>query len=179
MTTAYDQLIALMTKRRSIRYFSSEPIDPATLTKILEAGRIAPSVENMQPWHFYVVTDAALKTTLMDTSCYGNFVAGAGVFVVITCDKSSATTSADIVWNPREMEYSCALAGYNMMLAATSLNIGSCWVSLHHGPAHDALNLKDHHIVVGGLMLGHIKKGDEEASHEHQRKPLASMVTYE
>ncbi|MSR67395.1 hypothetical protein EXS65_01020 [Candidatus Peribacteria bacterium] len=177
--SAYDQLIALMNKRRSIHYFSNEPLDESTLTKILETGRIAPSVENTQPWHFHVIRDSALKTKLMDTSCYGNFVAGAGAFIVIVCDKSAAVVSPDTLWNPREMEYSCSVACHAMMLAATALNIGSCWVSLHHGPAHDVLKLKDQQIIVGGLMLGHMKKGDEDASLEHQRKPLKSMVTYD
>ncbi len=175
---SYDQLLELMTKRCSIRYFSDAPIDRKNLEKILEAGRISPSVENVQPWHFHVIDDAALKTKLMETSCYGNFVAGASVFIVITCDRSSSAGAHCTMWNPKEMEYSCAMAAYSMMLLATSMDIGSCWVSLHHGPAHDALKLKDHQIVVGGLMLGHMKKGDEEASREHQRKPMESMVTY-
>ncbi len=177
--STYDQLMTLMTKRRSIRYFSDEVLDQGMLTKILEAGRIAPSVENTQPWHFYVVRDPTMKTKLMDASCYGNFVAGAGAFIVIVCDKTAEVVSPDTLWNPREMEYSCAVAGHSMMLAATALEIGSCWVSLHHGPAHDVLKLKDHQIVVGGLMLGHMRKGDEDASREHQRKPLESMVTYD
>lgn len=177
MMPTYDQLIALMTKRRSIRYFSDEPLPSQALEKILEAGRIAPSVENVQPWHFIVVENPTLKTKLMETSCYGNFVAGTAAFVVIVCDKSAAAQSPQTMWNPREMEYSCALASHSMMLAATALDVGSCWVSLHHGPAHDALKLKDHQIVIGGLMLGSVKKGDEEASREHQRKTLSSLIT--
>lgn len=174
----YEQLMELLTNRRSIRYFSDEPIDKNTLTHILEAGRIAPSVENIQPWHLYVVTEKALKEKLMQASCYGNFVAGASVFIVIACDRSAAAKAPNTLWNPREMEYSCALVSYNMMLAATSLGIGSCWVSLHHGPAHDALKLKDHQIVIGGLMLGHMKKEDAGASEEHQRRDLESIVTF-
>ncbi len=176
--TTYDQLLALMTTRRSIRSFSSDPIEWENLKKILEAGRIAPSVENIQPWEFHVVLDSLLKTELMKTSCYGNFVAGSSVFIVLACDKSSAAGAVCTMWNPREMEYSCAMAAYSMMLAATSMGIGSCWVSLHHGPAHQALKLKEHQMVVGGLMLGSIKKGDEEASREPERKPLGSLVTY-
>lgn len=173
----YEQLMELLTDRRSVRYFSDEPVDRNALNKILDAGRIAPSVENIQPWHIYVVTEKNLKEKLMQASCYGNFIAGASVFVVITCDRAAAAKAPNTMWNPREMEYSCALFSHSMMLAATSLGIGSCWVSLHHGPAHDALKLKDHQIVVGGLMLGHMKRGDTNALHEHQRKDLASIVT--
>ncbi len=173
----YEELIDLMTKRRSIRYYSDEPLDKKTLEKILIAGRLSPSVENIQPWHFHVIVNKELKATLMETSCYGNFVIGAGAFLVITCDRSTGAKSPSTIWNPREMEYSCAGAVQSMMMAAASMNIGSCWVSLHHGPAHDALKLKDHQMVIGGLMLGHMKKGDEEASREHQRSPMEQMVT--
>lgn len=176
--TSYDQFLALMTARRSIRYFSNKAIDWEDLKKILEAGRVAPSVENVQPWNFHVIFDPTLKATLMKASCYGNFVAGASVFIVLSCDRSTSANAKCTMWNPQEMEYSCAMAAYGMMLAATALDIGSCWVSLHHGSAFDALKLKGHQTIVGGLMLGYTKKEDAEASHDHQRKPLGSMVTY-
>ncbi len=178
MTSSYDQILAIMRKRCSIRYFSDAPVDHESLKKILEAGRISPSVENVQPWHFHVIVDTALKTKLMETSCYGNFIAGASVFIVITCDRLSSAEAHCILWNPKEMEYSCAMAAQSMMLLATSMNIGSCWVSLHHGPAHSVMQLEGHQVVVGGLMLGHMKKSDEATPCEHQRKPMESIVTY-
>ncbi len=173
----YDQFIELMNRRRSIRYFSDEPLDEKTVEKILAAGRLAPSVENLQPWHFHVVRNTDLKTKLMSTSCYGDFAAGAAVFIVVSCDRSSVTATPNIIWNPHEMEFSCVAAMHAMMLAATELNIGSCWVSLHRGPAHNLLRLSDHHIIVGGLMFGHTKKGDEEPSRDHQRLPLEKIFT--
>jgi len=44
-------------KRRSIRRFKPDPISNEALMKILEAGRLAPSAGNRQPWHFIVVMD--------------------------------------------------------------------------------------------------------------------------
>ncbi len=177
MIPSYEDLIGLMTKRRSIRYFSEKPLEKERLMEILAAGRIAPSVENLQPWHFHVILSDDLKNKMMEASCYGNFTAGAAAFVVISCDRSTSANMQTTIWNPHELEYSCVTAGYSMMLAATALNVGSCWVSLHHGPAHNILKLKDHQVVVGGLMLGHMKKSDEEPTIEHQREPMEKMYT--
>lgn len=173
----YDEFLGLLKQRRSVRYFSDKDIDKATIEKILNAGILAPSVENLQPWRFHIITSPTLKTSVMAHSCYGNFVAGSSVFVVVTCDRSVQTATKDVIWNPRELEYSCATAMNDMMLAATTMNIGSCWVSLHHGPVHNLLQLKDHQTVVGGMMFGFMKPGEEEATSEHARYSLKDVVT--
>lgn len=173
----YDDFLSLLKNRRSIRYFSDKPVDKALLEKILSAGVLAPSVENTQPWTFHVITDKELKAKMMEHSCYGNFVAGAAAFIVVTCDRAAQRNAKDTIWNPRELEYSCIAAMQNMMLAAATMNVGSCWVSLHHGPVHNLLKLKDYHVVVGGMMLGYLKDGEEIPSGEHERKALADTVT--
>ncbi len=114
----------------------------------------------------------------MQTSCYGNFVAGAAAFVVVTCNRKLETKTPNIIWNPREMEYSCIAAMQLAMLAATTLDIGTCWVSLHHGPAHNVLKLPDHHSVIGGLMLGYVKESDKSPSREHQRRALSDAISF-
>ena len=175
----YDDLLTLMKKRRSVRYFSDKQIEKPVLQKLLAAAVLAPSVENTQPWHFHVVTEPELKSKLMETSCYGNFVSGSSVFIVVTCDRSAkSATMQGTIWNPRELEYSCAAATYGIMLAAATMDIGTCWVSLHHGPAHNILKLKDHMVVVGGLMLGYYKTGEAEASGEHDRKAIDNFVEF-
>jgi nitroreductase len=51
-------------KRRSIRKFLNADIPKEALVNILEAGHWAPSAGNCQPWHFVVVTDPQIKTTI-------------------------------------------------------------------------------------------------------------------
>jgi len=45
----------LAKKRKSIRGYRSEPVDDALLNQVLEAGRLAPSAKNLQPYHFIVI----------------------------------------------------------------------------------------------------------------------------
>jgi nitroreductase len=174
----FEEFFNLLRDRRSIRYFDKKPIEKEILERILSAAVLAPSVENTQPWHFHVITNPEFKKKMMETSCYGDFIDGSATFVVVSCDKAAKGATQKTIWNPREMEYSCAIAMHSAMLAATTIGIGSCWVSLHHGPAHNLLKLPDYQVVIGGLMLGYMKDAEKEASGEHERKPLKDSITY-
>jgi nitroreductase len=173
----FDDFKELCELRRSIRYFADTPIDRATLLKLIEVGEMAPNIQNTQPWHFHIVENRELKTKLSESAMYGNFVMGAGAFIIVSCNKDVRPSNREIIWNPREIEFSCVSAINFMMLAATSLGLGSCWVSLHHGAPHELLKLPMSHVIVGGLMVGHLKKGEETPGSGHDRKPIKEIYT--
>lgn len=173
----YNDFVGLCKQRRSIRYFADRPVDKADVLQLLELANSAPSVENLQPWHFHVVYNHELRRKLMETSCYGNFVEGAGVFIVVTSDQSVEGNAPQTLWNPRELEYSCVAAMEHILLGATAMGLGSSWVSLHHGTAHDLLRLPHHHTVVGGIMLGYYREGENAASDGKERKPTKATFT--
>jgi len=74
---------------RSIRKYKSQPIPDETLRKILEAGRRAPSWENVQPWHFIVIEDAAIKEKLSRLASGQKQVAQAPVVIGVCGDLSA------------------------------------------------------------------------------------------
>lgn len=174
----YDDLKSLCQKRRSIRYFDQKPVSKEDVMKLLELARLAPSVENLQPWHFHVILNKDLCHKLTETSYYGNFVEGAGVFIVVTANRLLLNEAKEPVWNEKELEYSCMAAAEHILLGATAMGIGSCWVSLARGNVHELLHLPHHEIVIGGLMLGHYKKGEEANSNGRQRKSLEDIYTF-
>ena len=51
-------------QRRSIRSYQDKPVEREKLEKILEAGRLAPSARNIEPWHFIAVTDSEKRKAL-------------------------------------------------------------------------------------------------------------------
>lgn len=173
----YDNLKKLAEQRRSIRYFADKPVTKDTIVKLLEIAHLAPNIENIQPWHFHVILDTELKTKMMAHVCYGDFVVGAGAFIVVSCNTASYPATRQTVWNPHEIDYSCVAAMSFMMLAATSLDLGTCFVSLHHGEPHTLLKLSPSHVVVGGLMVGHLRPGEETVNDGHIRKPLKETYT--
>jgi nitroreductase len=74
---------------RSIRRFKDEPVPEEALEKVLEAGRRTPSWENVQPWHFIVVTDAEMKQKLVALTKGQKFVASAPAVIAVCGDVSA------------------------------------------------------------------------------------------
>jgi nitroreductase len=169
---------SLCRMRRSIRYFDDKQVTKDDLTELLDVAHLAPSIENLQPWKFHVITNEDLRKKLMQTSCYGNFITGASAFVIVTSKKMNQAEVSQVIWNPRELEYSSMAAMTYLLLGATAKGIGSCWVSLHHGEAHALLQLPMNEIVVGGIMLGYIRKDEQTADTHPQREPLSSFVSF-
>jgi nitroreductase len=62
----YDALLALFKKRRSIRRFKPDAVPRESIEKIVEAGRLAPSGFNMQPWEFVIVTEPELRAKIVE-----------------------------------------------------------------------------------------------------------------
>lgn len=173
----FQDFEALCKQRRSIRYFSDVPVRIDDVMQLLDVAHLAPSVENIQPWRFHVIVSPDLKKQITECSCYGNFVAGSSVFVIVTCDRTAQSSAVETIWNPQEMEYSCMAAMMQLILAATAKGMGSCWVSLHHGNVHEILNLPISEKVIGGIMLGNYKSGEEQSTDHHARKALKEIVT--
>lgn len=66
MTSEYDVLMGLLTRRMSVRKFKPDPLPEGAVEKILEAGRWAMSGANGQPWEYIVVTDPSVKQALYE-----------------------------------------------------------------------------------------------------------------
>ncbi|MEJ2126958.1 MAG: nitroreductase family protein, partial [Candidatus Bathyarchaeota archaeon] len=73
--------------RRSVRKFTNTPVTEQILNNILEAGRLAPSATNNQPWHFVVVKDSKGKDAC-DFQGFNRWVNGAS-FVIVGFYRSS------------------------------------------------------------------------------------------
>ena len=82
----YTDFQKLCEARHSIRFFDQKPIPKEDVEKLLELGRLAPSIENLQPWHFHVVYNEDLRHKLAAECCYGNFIEGGSVFLVVTSE---------------------------------------------------------------------------------------------
>jgi len=104
-----DTFLAIASKRDTRRY-TREPLPPQTERKILEAGRVAGSARNRQPWRFLVVDDRARRERLAQAVFVPDNVRGAA-FVVALQARSSLDAGR------------CA---ENMMLAAWNEGVASC-----------------------------------------------------
>lgn len=123
-----DTIEAIL-KRRSIRRYKPDPIPEEDLRKILECGRQAPSAGNRQPWHFIVTRDPELKRKLAEACNGQTWMADADVILTGVGVPSASRGSTGKLWYPVDV----AIAMQNMILAATSLGYGTCWIGAFDG----------------------------------------------
>ena len=160
-------LVAVITSRRSIRKYKPERVSQATLERILEAGRLAPSADNEQPWHFIVVTDLETKNKL-STRRWNSFVRDSA-FTVIGCAYIGTINSRK--WSTIDT----AIALQNMVIAAWSLGVGSCWIGdFEEAEVKRILAVERDWRIVALISFGY---PDEKPSMT-SRKPMKEIATY-
>jgi nitroreductase len=101
-------------KRRSVRRYTGDPIPRQDLETIVDAGRLAASGHNNQPWEFIVVTERAMIDKLKVASLW---METAGAIIAVVMDPHSRWWIED-----------GAAAVENMLIASTALGYGSCWL---------------------------------------------------
>lgn len=101
-------------KRRSVRRYTGDAIPQQDLEKIVDAGRLAATGSNKQPWDFIVVTDREMIDQLKVAA---RWMDKAGAIIAVVMDPSSRWWVED-----------GAAAVENMLIASTALGYGSCWL---------------------------------------------------
>lgn len=150
------ELYEKILQRESIRDFSEEPVEPEKLDIILKAGRWAPSVQNRQCWRYIVlqknenIKKFARHLGLMGTVNF--FVAKAPV-LIIAC----AEPKKSLKINGQEYYLvDTAISFQQMMLAAWSMGIGSCWLAaFNEEKVKSYLGIPEHIRVVGISPFGY------------------------
>ena len=114
-------------KRRTIRKFSSSPVEFDKVLKILEAGTQAPSAGNLQNWRFILVTDPGIKAQL-PKYCLEQHYTNAPVVIIVCANVQPVEQHYGIRGSRLYSVQNIAACIQNMLLAATDLGLGSCWV---------------------------------------------------
>ena len=110
-------------KRRSVREYTGEPIPKADLETIVDAGRLAASGHNSQPWDFVVVTEREVIEQLKVASLW---MEKAGAIIAVVMDHASRWWRED-----------GSAAVENILIAATALGYGSCWLQGYTMPREE------------------------------------------
>jgi nitroreductase len=157
-----DAYTAIRTKRDS-RAYAARAIDEDTQQGILQAGRMAGSSKNTQPWRFVVLRDAERKRELASCGQFAQHVPAAPLVIAI-------------VLTPGGGAFDAGRAAQNMMLAAWAEGITSCPVAMHDREcAARVLGLPDDHVVAMVITLGYPES--EQSLHRGiARTPLAELV---
>lgn len=143
--------------RRSIRRYQDRPVPRELLDRVLEAARLAPSASNLQTWRFKVVTDGETRKSLRQAAFDQEFIEEAPVVIVACADfaafgdragRTRELLRSGLRPSPQMLVHltrrgggegdedrrvtnaviNVSIAVENMVLAATSLGLGTCWV---------------------------------------------------
>jgi len=156
-------LLNAIFRRRSIRLYEREPIPDDVLRNILEAGRLAPSADNAQPWHFIVITEPKIKEKLA-RGRWNRFIKDSAVTIVGCGYASNRWSTVDV-----------AIALENMVIAAEAQGVGSCWVGdFEEEEVKELLGIPDSLKVVALIAFGY----PAEKPGPSDKKSLETIVHY-
>lgn len=177
-------LLNLIKSRRSVRKFTTEPVEEEKQLYIMEAARLAPSWRNRQCWKFIVINQPDIIKKVVDhTGAYNRIWLGKAPVLIVACGDPAASGVGN---DQTYFLVDVAIATEHLVLAATELGLGTCWVG-----AFDAvkikpiLNIQEHIQIVTILPLGYPHKKDSLAGkmaktvvRSHKRKPMAEILCF-
>ena len=158
-------------RRYSCRSYDNKPIDPAKLSRILEAARLAPSAKNIQDWRFVVVTDEQMKQNLAIAAREQMFIAGAGA-IIVACSNSDYVMSC----GQPIAAIDVAIALEHIALAAVQEDLATCWIgSFSPDKVRQALDIPQDIDVIELMALG----SPTDKARAVKRENIDDIVCYE
>lgn len=121
-------IFSIIKNRRSVRSYTSDPIPQEHIEQLMEVLRWAPSAGNRQPWHFYFVFANELRNGLAAAAFNQDFISQAPLAVVVCALPGKSASRYGKRGQELYVYQDTAAAVENLLLMATGLNYGSCWV---------------------------------------------------
>jgi nitroreductase len=163
-------------RRESVRsYDPARPVATEALGRILEAGRIAPSAANRQPWRFLLVSSPEALAKVKPCYPKGWFHDAPHVLAVAGKAADAWTRRGD---GYNSLETDLAIAMDHMILAAENEGVGTCWIAaFDHARLPEALGLEEGERVFAVTPLG-FPRPDYKRKGEKTRKALDEIARY-
>jgi nitroreductase len=175
------ELLGLITSRQSDRKYSDKQVEREKLTRIIEAGRMAPSACNAQPWKFIVVTEPELIARVAEAASakligMNSFVGQAQSIIVVV--REMPNLSSKVGATIKNKDYSLidiGIATENICLQARAEGIGSCIIGwFDESEIRKLLAIPKSKRVELLITLGYSLSDQREK----RRKPMEEVVSY-
>ncbi len=165
----------LISERRSIRsYQKNKPVAREVIERIVNAGRIAPSAANKQPWKFIIVESGETLTKMRECNSK-EWYKNAPHILVVVGDNAKAWQRGD-GYNALETDLTIAMD--HMILAAAYEKVGTCWVAaFDYDLIREALDLTESEEVFAITPLGYPEEGWEPLPGP-KRKELSDVIEF-
>ena len=168
-----QSFLDLARQRFSVRNYLEKQVEEDKLAYVLEAGRIAPSAANYQPWHFIILKDPQIREEIAAT--YNRqWFRQAPVIIIICGDHSMGWKRAD---GKDHTDIDIAITVDHMTLAAADIGLGTCWIcNFDAKKCIEILNLPQYIEPIAYLPLGYYDPAEDKGSRHLLRKNLAEIV---
>jgi nitroreductase len=199
-----NEFIQELKNRRSIRKYTKDPVEKELIEEIIQAGKYAPSATNHQPWRFIVITkkEMIVEIALVIKKEIKNILKKRFILKfrypslrnnrAVQLLAATAFSKEDILFfnapvlifivteKKRFYDESCACCAENMMLAAHSLGLGSCWIGFAHFIELNKewmrkIGVPEGYHISACLVFGHPEGKNPKAP---LRKPLADVIKW-
>lgn len=167
-------------QRRSIRKYKRDSIPEDHLTQMLEAAQLAPSAGNYQPWKFVVVRNPKTIKELARAARKQHFLINAAAIIIAFADANvylpPPPREPGVLMIPPCFEIDVMIAIEHIILAATALGYGSCWVgAFNESEVKQVVGIPDRMKIVALVSLGIAAENPKPPL----RKPLSEIVFHE
>lgn len=174
----------LIKQRRSLRLYDSRVPDRALILSCLDAARIAPSGENVQPWRFTVIDEPELKNELTEAVTKGiylpvRFIRKAPVIIAVSAKTDiKVNRIGTFLQGTQFYLLDLGMACQQLILRAEDLGLGSCYIGwFHTEKARKILALPKREKLVCLISLGY-PPAEYKKPQGHKRKALEEIVRF-
>ena len=188
-----------MRKRRMVRNFQDQLIDPAVIERILDLARRAPSAGYTQGQSFVVVQDAATRKAIANLAHEGEYLHGGfAAFIsqapvlIVPCTSEAAyhrryqeadkilDDGSETNWPVPFWFMDIGAAIMALLLAVVDEGLGAAFVGIHDLPALGRLlNIPPEVTPMGAIAIGHPAPDKRSPSLKRRRKSLEDVVHWE
>ena len=177
------EMFDVIKARKSIRKYLDKPVEPEKLEQILTAAQLAPSWRNGQCWKFVVVTELEKKQALIRcTSVFNQSWLGKEYAIIVACGNPKQSGSRN------EQPYymvDVAIALEHLILAATALGLGTCWIGgFEENKVKELLQIPESYRVVAMTPIGYpaesegiVGKITKSVVGSHSRRSLTEIYS--
>lgn len=170
----------LVEQRRSIRRYLEKPVEKEKILACIEAARLAPSADNVQPWRFLIIDDPQLKAEFSKEAFSGiyyisRFASQAPVLILVL-------GRLDIIANRLGKQIQkihfylidIGIAGEHIVLQAEELGLGTCWLGwFNMRRARKFFNIPRKYKIVSLISVGYYEKKPIKRRKRRELKEIA------
>ena len=171
------EVIQAIKDRVSIRDYQEQDISDDKIRKIIEAAHLAPSAGNLQPWEFYVVKTKDKIQQLAGVTAEQNWITSSPLVIVIS---ALADVSGQKYGERGSNLYAIqdtAAAIENLLLAAESYDLGSCWVGdFNEEDVKRILSIKESSWPVAFVTIGYPASKSEETRPQRSIDEVMTII---